>query len=477
MTFWAEKRFLWLMILAYIAFFGIFTSVRHYNFQTQTWDMGIFAQTFWNTIHGRIMQNSIEETSNHLGVHMSPFLFFLVPIYALFPSPYTLLILQTIALALGAWPLYLLTKQALGTIRKPSWPLILSAAYLLYPSLHWVNNFDFHPIAFLIPLLLAAFYFLQVKKWAWGSLFLALAASTQEDAILVAAFVGLYFLIKPRLEKNLPYWNTEKKLGLAVLLISIFYFLISTKLIMPALGGGLLRLDRYSQFGNTAPEILKNIFLQPKILAQTLFNAEKFRYVFWLFLPVAFLPFFSKYTLILLIQGLAENLLTNSSSQFSGFYQYDSVLIPGIFIGSIFGLKNLLSRRPKYASRIKWLLIFAIAAGYLVRSPVNPFFFPADLFQSNPHWSAFRQMIKSTPANADVAAQTNLVPHLANRKHIYMLGAEPFPPDILLIDALDDFGFLGPNELQQYILKYANSGLYETEIINERYLILKKVVK
>jgi uncharacterized membrane protein len=464
MRFWTEKRILWGFILFYIIFFGIFTSLRHYNFQTQTWDMGIFVQTFWNTIHGNIMQNSIEEIKNHFGVHMSPWLFVLTPGYVIFPSPYYLLIIQTLIIALGAWPLYLLAKKLLA---RP-WPLILAAGYLFYPALHWINIFDFHPIAFLPPLLITAFYFLEEKRWPWSALFLTLSASTQEDAILIVLFVGIYLLFKG---------SAERKFGLAVILLSAFYFLLSTQIIMPALGGGLLRLDRYSQFGSTAPEIVKNIFLQPKILAQTLFKAEKFRYLLWLFLPVAFLPFFSRTAFILLVPGLLENLLTNFNAQFTGFYQYDSILVPAIFISSIFGIKNLLSRRPKYASQLKWLLILTIAAGYLVRSPVNPVFFPAGLFQSNPHWSAFRQMIKSVPPDATVAAQTNLVPHLANRKSIYMLNTEPFPPDFILIDALDDFGFLGPNDLQQYILKYANSGLYETEIINERYLILKKVVK
>ena len=458
-----EKKIVWALILVYIIFFGIFTSLRHYNFQTQTWDMGIFAQTFWNTVHGNIMQNSIEEARNHFAVHMSPWLFILAPGYALFPSPYYLLIIQTLIVALGAWPLYLLAKKLLSG----SWPLILSTGYLFYPALHWINIFDFHPIAFLPPLLITAFYFLEDKKWLWSALFLALSTSTQEDAVLIVLFIGIYLLLKG---------GAGRKFGLAVILLSIFYFLFSTQVIMPALGGGLLRLDRYEQFGSTAPEIIKNIFLQPKILIQTLFNAEKFRYVFWLFLPVAFLPFFSRTALLLLAPGLLENLLTNFNSQFTGFYQYDSVLIPGIFISSIFGLKNLLAYWPKYASRIRWLLILAIAAGYLVRSPVNPVFFPAGLFQSNPHWAAFRLMVKSVPPGATVAAQTNLVPHLANRERIYMLNTEPFPPDFVLIDALDDFGFLGPDDLQQYILKYTNSGLYETAIINERYLILKKVL-
>src|SRR3989344_2904457 len=181
------SRVVWTAILLYIAFFGVFTSLRHYNFQTQAWDMGIFEQTFWNTTQGRIMQNSLEEIPNHLGIHMSPLLFLLVPGYALFPTPYFLLIIQTIAIGLGAWPLYLLSKKVL---KRDDFPILIALGYLLHPSLHWINIFDFHEIAFFIPLMLAAFYFLEIRSWAWAGIFLALSASTKEDAILMVLFAG-----------------------------------------------------------------------------------------------------------------------------------------------------------------------------------------------------------------------------------------------------------------------------------------------
>src|SRR3989344_3752987 len=118
------------IITLYVVVFGAFTSFRHYNFYTQTWDMGAFVQTMWNTTQGRIMFNNIEEVHNTLGVHMSPWLFALVPGYLLFQSPYYLLIVQTIALALGAIPAYLLAYHIL---RKKSYALAFATNYLLYP--------------------------------------------------------------------------------------------------------------------------------------------------------------------------------------------------------------------------------------------------------------------------------------------------------------------------------------------------------
>src|SRR3989344_6232638 len=180
------------MILFYIVVFGVVTSLRHYNFQTQTWDLAAFVQSIWSAAHGRGLVNTLEQVPNHLGLHFSPFLFLLAPFYRIFESPYLLLVIQTIGLALGALPLYFLAKRHLPSF----WPLFISGAYLLYSPLHWANMYDFHEITFFIPLLLAALYFLEMEKWLWGGIFLTLAASVKEDAILAVIFVGLFLFFK-----------------------------------------------------------------------------------------------------------------------------------------------------------------------------------------------------------------------------------------------------------------------------------------
>ena len=84
-------------------------------------------------------------------------------------------------------------------------------------------------------------------------------------------------------------------------------------------------------------------------------------------------------------------------------------------------------------------------------------------------------MIERVPENASVAAHTQIVPHLSQREKIYMLGYEPaLEPDIILIDGSDYFGFGSPEFFASHIQKYADSGKYSVEILNNRYYILKK---
>ncbi len=465
----ATPGLLWLMIAVYIAFFGIVTALRHAHFQTQAWDMGIFDQLYWNLLHGNGFSSSIEELPRHFGIHMSPTLLLLAPLYALFPSPYFLLFIQTAALGFAAWPLFLLARNALHNEKAA---LSVAAAYLLYPALHWINLYDFHEIALYVPAAIAAFYCIEEACWGWATFFLLLAAGTKEDAILGIFFIGTYVLFK----KSAGGADSARRriFGVAAAAVAIAYFLLSIKVLMPAFGGGLLRLDRYAHLGNSFSEIAKNSVSNPALMFSTIFTPPKISYLFWLFLPTAFLPLMAPSSLLLLLPGIPENLLTNFSAQFSGLYQYDAILIPGIFIGTIFGLKYLLRTFPRFEKNILRLFLGFALAGCILRSPINPAFFPKGLSGPDSKRDAYQAMIAAVPPKASVAANTNLVPHLTHRALIAQLGAERFQPDFILIDGADSFGFENDDRFNAYFDRYANSGLYDTSVIEDRYALLKR---
>ncbi|TSA44880.1 DUF2079 domain-containing protein [bacterium] len=460
-------KIIWIMIAVYFLVFAAVSCFRHFNFQTQTWDLGAFDQTFWNTVHGHFMQNNLEEVHNHFGVHMSPFLVLLVPGYALFQTPYFLLLIQSVALALSAWPFFLLARKILQNSRLST---LIALAYLLYPSLHWVNSYDFHEIPFFVPLLITALYLIITEKWVWASVFLALAASVEENAILAVMFVGFYLLIHKSAETK--FFNKWRKFGVAIIILSAIYFVLTVKIFMPAFGGGLLRLDRYGNLGGSAGEIIKNVFTHPALLIHTVFTGQKMTYLLWLFLPAAFLPLLSWRGLVLLVPGLLQNLLTTFNFQFSSLYQYDAILIPGLWFAAILGMKNFLDRKPGYVRALQWTLVITAVGCYALRSPINPVKFPYQLFGTNPRWQAMRQMVKEVPPGVSVAAQTNLVPHLTNREHIYMLGREPSPVDVVLLITNDDFGFPSQQSFQSYVDSYLATNRYTPKQIGDHYYIL-----
>ena len=109
----------------------------------------MFVQAVDGLLHGTTF-SSIRGL-NWLGDHSSLILIPLAPVFALAPHAITLLGLQTLALAAGAVPVWLLARREL-----PAGPLPLACAalYLLQPALGYMNLFEFHPETLAVPFLL-----------------------------------------------------------------------------------------------------------------------------------------------------------------------------------------------------------------------------------------------------------------------------------------------------------------------------------
>jgi hypothetical protein len=99
-----------IVIMAIMCYtFGLsYYSILKFNaFNAYAWDLGIFNQSLWTTLHtDKFLFSTVELFINPSGVffgtHFSPILFLVLPIYSLFPSPETLLVFQSFILVLGA---------------------------------------------------------------------------------------------------------------------------------------------------------------------------------------------------------------------------------------------------------------------------------------------------------------------------------------------------------------------------------------
>lgn len=446
-------------VMAYAVIIGGLAAARHYTFQTQAFDLGVFDQIFWNTIHGRFFENSLEGGS-HLETHFTPFLILLVPIYWLIPSAYTLLWLQTAAIALGALPLFALARDILG--RRLAYAIV--ASYLLYPWLHALNLFDFHEEPFAIPLILAAFYYLRRQRLWRTALSLGLAALTKENTALAVAGVGIFFL---------AFHKNKRFAALLTLGVAVYLGIIS-ELLMVGRGGRLFQV-RYGNLGATPAEAIRNLFSSPRLVAGILFTKAKLAYLLRLFGPLGFLPLLAPATVVLLLFPLAQNLLSNYPQQFSNRYQYDALIIPFLYIGLIYACRNLSVRWPLKTRFLSQAITGLAIAAYLALSPASPIKLPWPAYRDRERAAALREIIKLVPPNASVAADANLVPHLTRREHAYIIGSEPFLTDIVAFDGADPFPFASIEELQRYADTIAESGQYRLTTIGRRFFVFTKI--
>jgi len=218
--------FLAISIIIYTATFSYFTILKHYEFRTYAWDLGIFNQSFWTTIHyGRFFYSNVEllvnPSGSFFGTHFSPILLLILPFYAIDSAPQSLLVIQSFVLALAIIPLYKLT---FWVSKYRFVGLFFGAIFLLYPPLQGMNWFDFHLQSFLPLFFFSTIYFLERQKWMPYLIFITLALMVEEHAALTVFFVGLLVAVQHR--KHILSVLKTKKFKDTILLVTVVDWMV-----------------------------------------------------------------------------------------------------------------------------------------------------------------------------------------------------------------------------------------------------------
>ncbi len=403
-----------LCAVLYFIYFSVYTTLRHDMYISGRFDLGNMTQTVWNTANGNFFSltnpDGVEQISR-LADHSDILLVLFAPLYLLWSDPKVLLIVQTFSLALGGIVVYLLAKEIL---KKERISLILALSFYLNFWVHEQNIFDFHAVSVGTTLLLATFYFLVKKRYVLFSLFLLLSVMTKENVFMVASFFGLYLIFK------------EKKWILGTLLTIIptliFLYLVS-KAIPDARGQAHFALSYYSYLGGTTQGIIQNLIFKPQIAIGHLLSMSTLDYLLQLLLPVGYLALLSPFYLIFTLPELAIYLLSDNPGLRSYQYHYGAIILPFIYISSIYGVKKMFS---KFTHKNTQKLVFY----YILTSTILSLYLYSPLpGMNNADYSVYTTTNSKTidtylsliPANASVSASNNIGAHLSHRDEIYVV--------------------------------------------------------
>jgi len=316
--------------------FGALALLRHWTFHSTASDLAVFDQVMWNTVHGRFMESTISlarcEPHSFFGDHFSPALLLLVPPYALFPHPETLIVAQTISLALGAWPIYLLARRSLPTSAQR---LVWVAAYLLSAPLSFIALYDFHEITLAVAPLGFAMYFLATRRTVPMVLCLVLALLAKEEVALIGVGFGVALAFQGR-------WRSSA----VVIAGSLVAFVVTLQVIIPAFAAGApyQYLGRYASLGRDEGEIARTLLLDPLRVLSVLVKGEigsKIVFVLSLFGPGLGLALRSKWALIPSLPPLGYLMLSDYGGEHTLHNQYGAPLIPLALGASILGVAAL----------------------------------------------------------------------------------------------------------------------------------------
>jgi uncharacterized membrane protein len=411
----------WALIVAYIAFFGSLTILKHDAFQTTAYDLGNVDQAVWNTRHGRpLAMTNIEGLTNRLGTHVEPILLPISLLYFVWSDPRALLLLQTVVIALGAWPVWLLGSRKLGNWgwRGRVLALVFAVAYLLFPALQAANVFDFHAVALAPTFFLFALYFLETERWGWFALSAVLIMSCKEDMPLLVAMLGLYALVVRR----------NWRVGLVTVAVSGAWFVVAVGWIMPHFDTQAVSpfSNRYAWLGDGPAEMAVTLVTRPGMVLSHFFTAENLAYLRDWLAPGAFLSLLAPQVLVLAAPTLAINLLSTEGTmhQLEGFH-YGATLAPIAVVAAAYGAAWLLRRLPRFRLLPLLLAAVVLAAALLYHYGHGYTPLAADFRGTWPQVTAHdrlgEEMAHTIPTNASLAALPYPNPHASQRQQLSMI--------------------------------------------------------
>ena len=451
-----------LLAAVWAGLFSWLSVARHDSWWTGRFDLGNMVQAIWNTAHGDLLMatNAAGDQVSRLGSHVDPLLLVLVPFQWFSDSAVPLLVAQSVAVAAGAIPAFLLGRRWLGDDRLA---VAAAVAWLLYAPLQWAVVTDLHAVTLAAPLIMLAIWAAEARRdWVLG-IAVGLALLGKEQVGLALAILGVWIIVRQR----------RYIAGAIISVVSIAWSALCVLVIIPSMGSGVPEPfgERFGRFGDTPSEALIGALTNPIDVITTVGGWSRLSYLLALLLPLLLLPLFAPLLAAAALPDLLLNMLADWWPNYSIEFHYAAVVSPFLVAAAILGLAGLRRRaRPEWLARVlrpagavALVLVAAGLLGTLIMGPV-PFGGPLsratpsriDQYQPMAHSQALDEAAALIPGDAVVSVGNNPGGHLSARRRVLVFpvirDAEWVMVDRTrpnMLDRLDPLGFrLALEELQ-----------------------------
>jgi uncharacterized membrane protein len=417
--------------LALFVGFSIYLSLLYRSFWLTGADFGSYIHMFETTLSGEGFLEQGKYTargpdSSYWGGHFTATLLAFLPIYALVPSPYTLLVIKSFLLAASVPMLWVLARSHIQSDRVAG---LLTASYALNPFLWSAWLFDFQEQILLPLLIFAAYYTYSERRYIAFLAFLTLVLFTNEfTTILVGGFlVGLVVVSYRggRLRREAPYIGVA--IGILVVARAIAGWAIAqysdtsglptdviAAPIQPFVEGSRVGIGR----------LITIVLANPELIIDSLSVAifDKVVYLVLLLLPVLFLAVADELTLGSLIPFMGFAWVFAGRDVYYTFgAHYPLYLLPFVYIGAvrvlshvdtskIVGTENArASARTVLSGLLALILVVNLAVGVAIGAQRNA------VPTTNEHTETLKEGIDTIPENASLLTQNDIYPHVAER--------------------------------------------------------------
>ncbi|MFE7777039.1 DUF2079 domain-containing protein [Streptomyces sp. NPDC057445] len=450
----------WIWALAGALFFTYTVlSLRiHERMLSNSFDLGIFEQAIRSYADGHLPVSEVKGPDFPiLGDHFSPVLVLVAPLYALWSSPKVLLVTQALLIAASVMPLALWARRSLGSLAA----VVIGICYGLSWGIASAVGFDFHEVAFAVPLLAFSLTALANNRFRAAACWALPLLLVKEDLGLTVIAIGVIIALRG-----------DRRLGIITAASGVAGALLAMLVVLPAFsptgsyaytfwldspggGGGLGDLLHKSTIGLITPQTKVTTLLL--VLAPTLFLAMRSP-LMWIALPTLLWRFAS-----------------SNASHWGTSYHYSLVLMPIVFAAFI----DALVRRRSSRSSLRRCLAGCAAITFLLL-PQSPFWQlvqPAT-WRTDPRIAVAHKLMDRIPDGATVQASNKLVPQLTGRTSVSLHGwptSRPRPEWIMVDGTVPQHERWPLNPLQERMaLDEARSHGYSLVANEDGYVLLQR---
>lgn len=421
---WGIPAGLWAGIVFFIAAFVCINLYRYAHFMYFDYDLGIFSQVLWNTVHGRVFEYSFAPYS-YLVDHRSWLLMLFVPLYWAVGHPMALVVVQTVGIAAAAVPLYFFAHRIFfnAGMRAGRWALVVGLLFLANPIVHSMALYEFHMLPFLMLIAFSFWLFVEQKRWGPAVVCFVLMLLLREDTAIAASGAALLIAVR--------HGRSHLFKALVLFVVSVAWFGA-----MMWVGNALAPsettkfLQRFYDFGETPVEALQAIVTQPVRAASTFFGKDHLLALFFLLATFGFLPLWrARYLLPLL--GPAVLYLFMTSYLYAPLVrtQHAAPFVVWLTVAALYGavsMRGWLSRvrLPSWIARselkmLAWIVVGAVmAVQYVIVSQLMNIPHTMSLVQQR-DIDGFRSVISQVGGDDAVFASNRFYDYFSNREALY----------------------------------------------------------
>ena len=448
----------WAIALATFGVYAVISLFRLLQLNPSSWDLGIYTEYVKQYAHLRAPIVDVRAAGfNLLGDHFQPIVAVLAPFFRVFPSSATLLVAQALLTAASVFPVSQVAREKLGVGPGRA----VAVAYGFSWGLQQLAQFDFHEIAFAVPLLafsLSALVRGHTRAAVWWALPLVFV---KEDQGFTVAAIGLYLVItglraKISDDRAASGGGGRMAAGLFLICWGFAWSFLAIGVIIPHFNPAH-HYYYWSDGGVFAPGG------HPSVagLVGQLFHAwpDKLLTVVLLLLPTAFIALGSPLALIA-VPSLLLRFMSTDSSFWGTYWHYNATMMPILFIAAVDALARIgaaMDADGASAGAAGWAsgrhgpwratlagarrygaaMMLAIAIPLAFQFPLSKLW-DAQTYRISSHVAAAETAMAEVPDGATVQATLDLLAPLAARTDTFWIGNSGNPmTQYIVFDGFD----------------------------------------